>query len=49
MVEEPTQDLDVPSEAIRDDEQKDFKEKEDLQNCDDHENEEELMHPQTPW
>ncbi len=41
MVEEPTQDLDVPSEAIREEEQEDSKEQGDCENHDDHENEEE--------
>jgi hypothetical protein len=40
MVEEPMQDLDVPSETIREEEQEDFKEEEECDNCDDHENEE---------
>ncbi len=39
MVEEPTQDLDVPSEAIREEEQEDFEEQNDHDNHDDHENE----------
>jgi hypothetical protein len=39
MGEEPTQDLDVPSEAIREEEQEDFEEQEDQENLDDHENE----------
>jgi hypothetical protein len=41
MVEEPTQDLDVPSKAIREEEQNDFEEQENQENLDDHENEEE--------
>jgi hypothetical protein len=41
MVEEPTQDLDVPSEAIREEDQEDFEKQEDRDNHDDHENEEE--------
>jgi hypothetical protein len=41
MVEKPTQDLDVPSEAIREEEQKDYEEQEDHENHNDHENEEE--------
>jgi len=41
MVEEPTQDLDVPLEAIREEEQDDFKEQEDQENFDDHEREKE--------
>jgi hypothetical protein len=41
MVEEPTQDLDVPSEAIREEERKDSEEQEDHENCNDHENEKE--------
>jgi hypothetical protein len=41
MVEEPTQDLNVPLEAIREEEQEDFEEKEDQENHNDHENEEE--------
>ncbi len=40
MVEEPTQDLDVPSETIREEEQEDSKKQEDCDNYDDHENEE---------
>jgi hypothetical protein len=40
MVEEPTQDLEVPSEAIREEEQEDCEEQEDHENYDDHENEE---------
>jgi hypothetical protein len=40
MVEEPTHDLDVPPEAIREEEQEDYKKQEDRDNCDDHENEE---------
>jgi hypothetical protein len=39
MVEKPTQDLDVPSEAIREEEQEDSKKQEDHDNRDDHENE----------
>jgi hypothetical protein len=38
MVEEPTQDLDVPSKTIREEEQEDSKEQKDCDNCDDHEN-----------
>jgi len=41
MVEEPTQYLDVPSKAIREEEQKDSKKQKDCDNCDDRENEEE--------
>jgi hypothetical protein len=41
MVEEPTQDLDVPFEAIREEEQEDSKKQKDRENYDDHENEEE--------
>jgi hypothetical protein len=41
MVEKPTQYLDVPSEAIREEEQKDSKEQGDRENHDDYENEEE--------
>jgi hypothetical protein len=41
MVEEPTQDLDVIIEAIREEEQEDFENQEDYDNRDDHENEEE--------
>jgi hypothetical protein len=41
VVEEPTQDLDVPTEAIREEEQKDSKDEGDRDNLDDHENEEE--------
>jgi hypothetical protein len=40
MVEEPTQDLKVPSEVIREEEQEDSKEQADQENHDDHENEE---------
>jgi hypothetical protein len=39
MVEKPTHDIDVPSETIREEEQKDLKEQKDYDNCDDHENE----------
>jgi hypothetical protein len=41
VVEKPTQDLDVPSEAIREEEQDDLEEQEDQENLDDHESEEE--------
>jgi hypothetical protein len=41
MVEEPTQDLDVPSKAIREEEHEDFEEQGDSENHNDHENEEE--------
>jgi len=41
MVEEPTQDLDVPSKAIREKDQDDFEEQEDQENLDDHESEKE--------
>jgi hypothetical protein len=41
MVEEPTQDQDFPSEAIREEEQEDFEEQKDCDIYDDHENEEE--------
>jgi hypothetical protein len=41
VVEEPTQDLDVPTEAIREEEQKDSKDEGDRDNLDDHESEEE--------
>jgi hypothetical protein len=41
MVAEPTKDLDVPFEAIREEEQEDFKGQKDRENHDDHENEEE--------
>ncbi len=41
MVEEPTEDLDVPFEAIRKEEQEDYEDQEDHDNRDDHENEEE--------
>jgi hypothetical protein len=41
MVEKPTQDLDVPSEAIREEEQEDYEEQEDRDSHDDHGNEEE--------
>jgi hypothetical protein len=40
MVEKPTQDLYVPCEAIREEEQEDSKEQEDQENHDDHGNEE---------
>jgi hypothetical protein len=40
MVEEPTQDLDVPSEAIKEEKQEDTKNQEDRDNRNDHENEE---------
>jgi len=41
VVEEPTQDLNVPPEAIREEEQKDSKDEGDRDNLDDHESEEE--------
>lgn len=41
MVEEPTRDLNVPSRAIREEEQEDFEEQEDQENHNDHENEKE--------
>jgi hypothetical protein len=41
MAKEPTQDLDVPSEAIREEEQEDSEEQEDRDNYDDHANEKE--------
>ncbi len=41
MVEKPTQDLDVPFEAIKEEEWEDFEEQEDHENCNGHENEEE--------
>jgi len=41
VVEEPTQDLDVPPQAIRGEEQKDSEGEEDRDNHDDHESEEE--------
>ncbi len=41
VVEEPTQDLDVPLEAIREEEQKDSEDEGDRYNLDDHESEEE--------
>ncbi len=41
MVEKPTQDLDVPSKAIREEEQEDSKNQGDCDNHNDHENEEE--------
>jgi hypothetical protein len=41
MVEEPTENLDVPFEAIREEEQEDFEDQEDHDNRNDHENEEE--------
>jgi len=40
-VKEPTQDLGVPSKAIREEEQDDFEEQEDQENLDNHESEEE--------
>jgi hypothetical protein len=39
MVEEPTQDLDIPFEIIREEEQEDFENQEDRDKHDDHENE----------
>ncbi len=39
-MEEPTQGLEVPSKAIKEEEQENFKEQEDQKNHDDHENEE---------
>jgi len=41
MVEEPTQDLDVPPKAIREEEQKDFEDEGECDNLDDHESEKE--------
>jgi hypothetical protein len=41
MVENPTLDRKVPSEAIREEEQENFEKQEDQENHDDHENEEE--------
>jgi hypothetical protein len=41
MVEELTQDLDVPFEAIREEEQEAYEKQKDCENHDDHENEEE--------
>jgi hypothetical protein len=41
MVEEPTQDREVPSQVIREEEQVDFEEQENQENHDDHENEKE--------
>jgi len=41
MVEEPTQDLDVPSEVVREEEQEDSEDEEDCDVHDDHENEKE--------
>ncbi len=41
MVEEPTQDLEFPFGAIKEEEQEDYEEQEDQENNDDHENEEE--------
>jgi hypothetical protein len=41
MVDEPTQDLNVWSETIREEEQEDSEEQEDRDNHDDHENEKE--------
>jgi hypothetical protein len=41
MVEEPTQDLDVPFEAIREEEQEGYEEQKDSEILNDHENEEE--------
>jgi hypothetical protein len=43
MVEKPTHDLNVPSKAIREEEQEDSKKQEDRDNYDDHENEEEQL------
>jgi len=40
-MEKPTQDLDVPSDTIREEEQEDFEKQEDCDNHDDHENEKE--------
>jgi len=45
MVEEPTRDLNVPSRAIREEEQEDFEEQEDQENHNDHENEKEQPTP----
>ncbi len=39
-MEEPTQDLDVPSEAMKEDEQEDFRDRKDRDNHNDHGNEE---------
>jgi hypothetical protein len=36
MVEKPTQDLDVPSKTIKEEEQKDYEKQEDHDNSDDH-------------
>jgi hypothetical protein len=41
VVEEPTQDLDVPSEAMREEEQNHFEDEEDRDSLEEHENEEE--------
>jgi tRNA G26 N,N-dimethylase Trm1 len=41
MVEEPTQDLDVPSKAIKEEEQEDYEEQKDCENHNDHKNEQE--------
>jgi hypothetical protein len=41
MIEEPIQDREIPSKAIREEEQDDSKEQEDQENHDDHENEKE--------
>jgi hypothetical protein len=41
MVEKPTQDLNVPSKTIMEEEQEDSEEQKDHDNCNDHENEEE--------
>jgi hypothetical protein len=41
VVEEPTQDLDVPFGAIKEEEQEDYEEQEDQENHDDYENEKE--------
>jgi hypothetical protein len=41
VVEEPTQDLDVPPQAIKGEEQKDFESEENRDSHEDHENEEE--------
>jgi hypothetical protein len=40
MVEEPAQDLDVPSKVVREEEQEDYEKEGDHENHDDHENEE---------
>jgi hypothetical protein len=45
MVEKPTRDLNVPSGAIKEEEQEDFEKEEDQENHNDHENEKEQPTP----